>query len=237
MYLEILGANCSYNSYLANLYGLETAVYISTLIKLYEEQSLKTNPIDPTILDRNYIQKITSLTPSKQLSCQDILVNEKIITEVNSRECILFHISTLYGKFDLDSIKKKQIKEETKIETSLDKESARKEKYFYGLKKCITPVSELIDQLLLDWISCILDKFGYMNGAQVRTCQEELAKFAKNNLTIYEDVIKIAIKNCYRDIQWAIKIYEQEHKYKPAKPLETIVPETRRAKVSGELIF
>lgn len=210
--LDILDSNnfITINLYMAKVFGgIEYAVYLSELISLYRfAQSTNSLSNGYMYLDRDYMKRRTTIEEKRQVeiekafSLEEILcVNEKnkdeISLDLNLISSYLLGNKVAVGKANaaIKAVKVAQGKE-------------NRVKYLKNLIKCEN--DELREALYL-WVESVHERFGGkgITNALVINFKKELDKYANHNLDVALSVVNIAANKGYKEISWAINLYEK----------------------------
>ena len=214
-----------YNIQIANILGLETAVYLGILLDI-NSKAIRKNKITDNYftVDRKYITSRTTLNEDKQVAIEKTLKDIGILTiSEESKNSFNINISALYtiiGEDDSTVIKdiKKIV---SKKANSRSKADAIKD----TLKANIVTSNEELRTAYCDWIDAVYAKQGWMSKKSVVSAQTLIDDFADHNLDVALKIIEIASINGYRDMEWALNNYKQNFnvKYKVSKQM---VPDT-----------
>lgn len=208
-----------YNVSIANLLGLETAIYLDLLLDI-NSKAIRKNKVDDNYfwVDRKYITSRTTLDESKQRAIEKILADVGVLSvNAEDRDSFNINISALYtivGSDDTDVIAdikkiiKKKSNKKTKDEAIID-----------NLKGGIVTPNIELRNAYCDWIDSVFAKQGWMSKKSVTAAQTVVDEFSNHNLDIALKIVEIASINGYRDMEWAINSYKQNYsvKYKIAQ--------------------
>jgi len=207
-----------YNIKVAEMFGLETAVYLDEILNIYEKAERKQKSSNGFfVVDRDYIFRRTTLKEETQIKIEDGLINVGIIKR--TEPCTIFIDLPFFANIIADATEdihfgiekllalKKKGKARTKKEVQAD-----------NAKKEIHSGDKGLDELLEQWVDAIVLKQGWINKITVREGQSKLLSFAIPDLEKAKEVAKLAAINAYRDMQWAIDRYKEQH---PAEKILT----------------
>lgn len=201
----------SYSVELAKKIGPLSSIYLSVLnlMCIYQHEFT----ISAT---RNDIYNLSGIEESKQLEIEMYLTklnilsvkpfrgsNEKNHYTINYliiKNIINQSVSTIET---LDSIKASVVDKK--------KKTSKKESKIDRLKKSISVDDTVVKQNLCDWIDSVIEKGGYLTTQSVKINIDELTKFSSNK-DIQNQVIKMATKNCWRDLSWAMDRLKNQNK-------------------------
>lgn len=206
----------SYNVILANALGLYEAVYLNALIEINEKAIRKDKLVDEHFtIDRNYIKNRTTLGISQQKKIEKVLETAKIIHK-NNDDCIKVNIDILSGIM---------MAKEDKIETNLSflkqatvSEKTRKsENILRAVKNNINQsYPEDMKQAYSEWLDVIQNKFGFVSKQMILTAQSVVDNEANHDVDKAIDIIHIASANGWKDMNYAVSIYNKRNNNKLA---------------------
>ena len=209
-----------YNVSIANILGLETAIYLGILLDI-NSKAIRKNKINGNqfSIDRGWIKSRTTLDEEKQRSIEKLLCSVGILEgsqeDTDSFSINISALHTIVGSDNEDVIKdvKKIISKKANIVTS----------------------NAELREAYCDWIDAVMAKQGWMSKKSVVVAQSVIDDFADHNLDVALKIIEIASINGYRDMEWALNSYKQNYniKYKVEK---SVVPESVQPLV-GEVGF
>lgn len=199
--LSELFRESSYNIKIANILGLESAVYLSTILSLN----------DTTDIDREYIKSVTTLSVDKQRSIDLIFVRLNIF-ELRSKDNININYPALLALYNENNedILNTTIPKVTKRRTKSD--AIRDE-----LKLLIKTDNGELRDAYMSWIDSVFAKQGWMSKKSVELGQKLVDNYSNRNLDLAIELLNIASVGGYRDIQWAINSYEENLKKKVSR--------------------
>ncbi len=199
----------SFNIKLAQLLGLESAIYLSALIDINEKAFRKNKIIDNGFftVDRDYIKTRTTLTKSKQ---------EKIEFELNKLG--ILELSNDHLKINLEILTSLVLEENEEIRRDLSnfrKAANSKNKGDYileNVKKNIdTKLPMELQQAYANWLDSVYSKINFVNKQTLFNAQKEVDTASNHNLDVALDIINIAAASGWKDMKWAVKVYKERH--------------------------
>ena len=99
---------------------------------------------------------------------------------------------------------------------------SKKEAEIKSLKSSIKEESEIVRQYLYDWIDAVmLSPRGYLSKQGVKISVEDLNRFSESE-DVKVEVLRIAVKNSYRDLKWAISAYQKDNPTNTATPYRNV---------------
>lgn len=199
-----------YNIKIANLINLESAIYISELINIFDKATIK-NKVEEGffVVNRSYIKSRTTFENSKQLEIDEALIKLNII-EKNSKNSLHLNLDVLSSMMSIEddaSIKniKKILKENSK--SSIPK-LTKTESIINNLKNFVNVENDELRIAYYDWIAGVYaNPKGFLSGKAVQIAQQKVDAFANHDLDKAIQLLNIAALNGYRDIDWAIEKY------------------------------
>lgn len=220
MYLDLLD-NLQVNKKMMKIVGIETAVYwaeISSILKhVLKKHTCDEQGFFP--VDRAYIERETTLTPSKQLECDRILhyygialLHPEDPNKLSISVSGMIALVTDENISDLQSV----IKETKKSAT--DKAEAKARGLKFNLRNIIVETDSELKEAYGVWIDSMIDANNCrFTKAVVNLFVETVRKYTADRDAQLR-IIKIATINTYKDASWAINLYERESKPKFTTP-------------------
>jgi hypothetical protein len=214
MLIELLSMSNygNYNIKVAQILGLETAVYLNELMNI-NEKAVRKKKIDDNIfiVDRQYIQSRTTIEPLRQEELETNLIKLGILEKTDKSNNINLNITALTSilaapEEDLKGIAK--IAKKTKNSTS---KSTKTEQIVNSLKGNIVTTNEELNNAYSEWIEAVVAKVNWMSKKAVVAGQQQIDEFANRNLDVALKVIEIATINGYADMSWAINSYKRNY--------------------------
>lgn len=221
-----------YNVKVAEMFNLETAVYLDIVLNIYEK-AVRKNKISggKFVIDRDYIKKRTTLDESEQGKIEESLIRVGVIsrTEPCTISIDLPLLANIVGSDDEDI--RSGVEKLANIKTK-SKRKTKKDVFADMAKKEINTGDAELNSILEQWVDALVAKQGWVNKMIVTEGQSKLIKFASPNLSKAKTVAKIATTNAYRDMEWAI------NRYKEQNPEEKYLTNSQEnVKISTELKF
>ena len=225
MLIELLNLNnyISFNIKTAQIFGLNTAVYISELFTIFEKATTKEKLIDKEYvkLDRKYIFVRTTLSTEEQLRIDSKLIKIGILSKHQDNPDVVKIDVKLFASIVVSDDKPllenitKKLESFVKKDTKDTKESKR-QAIITALKNSIQCSDYELLTALRDWVDAIFasPKGNYLSKASIKLFQDALYQYTNGDLDIALRLVKIATIQGYRDCKWAIYVYEQDIKNK-----------------------
>lgn len=212
MLLDIFSSSnfVNYNIKLAQIFGLAEAVYLGQLLDI-NKKAVKKGALEENflIIDRKYIEDRTTLSEEKQNNIDEKLMQVGILQKRNTNSVSidlnrLLSIICCDDDFvieDLRSVFKKTSKRVSKSQAIIDE-----------LKSNIKTTNAELIAAYNEWIETVYTKQGWMSKKSVVLAQDVIDNFSNHNLDVALQVINIATVNGYRDMTWAINLYQKNFK-------------------------
>jgi hypothetical protein len=222
-----------YNISVANLLGLQSAVYLNALVDI-NQKAISKNKLDEDFfkLDREYITKITTFDKVTQKGLEDRLCSLDILVKSTSDKD--------YLKINVNALTSLLMAENDSLKVNIKKLDAaskktKSEKIIENLQSNITTDNEELRQAYFDWIAAVSQKFGWMSKTAVVSGQKLIDDYCNRDLDLALQIIEIASTNGYKDMTWAINMYESNYKQRFNR-VTTISPSVvKKIQVSEEV--
>ena len=217
MLLDLLSSDnyISFNIDIANTFGLQQAVYLSEIIRI-SAKAIRKSKLDSDSyfdIDREYIQKRTTISISEQLEMDKCFIKLKIISKPKSdSDKMAFNSDVLISLMKDDSeTLNKDIKT---IVAKTSKSSKTKREYQRdNLKKYVAVPNLELRDAYEDWVDAVYaNPTGFLSGGIIKIFMDTVDEFSNHDLDVALDVIKIATAGGYREASWAIDKYKQTNK-------------------------
>ncbi len=191
------------NVTLINRIGLQEAVYLTELL------NYDCSDDGIVIIDRDKICERTSIKEKDQLVIDKKLYSLGVILSVENDIKIKLDfsaISTIITCEDKDTLTNiSRVKQ-----VAINKRN-KNEAYLDSLKKYINPTTPELTAAYYDWISSVQSKTGWLSKETVLEAQRTVDMFSKGDNAVAIEVVKLSSSRGYRDMRWAIKIYNEIH--------------------------
>ena len=217
MLIDLLGAEnyVSYNVKIAEILGLNCAVYLAELVNI-NEKAIKKNKVENKFftIDRKYIEKRTTLNRAEQLKLDATLQDLGIITvsgdKNNTLQLNISAIITLLNG-DNENIVAELTKMQAALNRNANKVGTKEQQQCELMKTYITAENPELYQAYCDWIDSVYAKLHWMSKKAVEVAQREIDKYSDHNLDVALGILELATVNGYKDISWAIKAYDDNY--------------------------
>lgn len=218
MLIELLSTSnyVSFNIKLANLLGLQTAIYISEIMNVNDKAIRKDKVSESSFsLDRDYITKRTTISVEEQLEIDKNLIKLGIVEKPNDDvNCLVLNINiltTLLMSSDEELLE--NVEHLSKLKNKKSK-TTKADAIRQNLKTNIVTTNVELIEAYSDWIDAVYAKQGWMSKKAVTIGQGVVDNFSNRDLDVALTVISIAAMHGYVDMQWAINKYVEQHKLK-----------------------
>ena len=196
----------SFNSNLAKILGLHSAIYLSEIMNI-NSKAIKKNKIKDNCftIDKKYIEERTTISIKEQEDIENNLIKIGIL-EKNEEKGVLLNITVLTSI--LMNPDEKLI---TNLKLSTKKKTTKAEAISNNLKGNILCKNQELRDAYEDWIDSVIAKQGWMSKTSVISAQNKIDEFTEKNLDLALKIIEIASINGYRDMSWAIENYKSNY--------------------------
>lgn len=200
----------SYNISIANLLGLDVAVYLNVILDINNKAIKKKKITDSFfVLNREYIKQITTLEIENQKEIDKKLISLGILEKGDKTNTVKLNISNITAILMSDN--ESLLSDISKIVKNKKSVKTKKEKEIDFLKEFITATNPELRDAYSDWIESVYAKQGWMSKRSVTTGQEIIDANSNRNLDIALAIINIAAVNGYRDMEWAVSKYNSNY--------------------------
>ena len=202
MYLDLFD-ELRLNKRLVKLAGFEVSAYWAELQSVLK-QVVKKQTMDEKgffLLDRSYIERETTLTVSKQLKCEEKLIELGVLLrDAENPNKIAIAVNGMVAVItDEDTTKLKKTGK-----TSADAKAAKIAGIKSTMKKAIVETDPEIRAAYERWVDGMIDAANCrFTKAVVQVFEKTVTEYT-NNKAIRLQIIEIATINSYKDATWAI---------------------------------
>ena len=203
MYLDLFD-ELRLNKRLCKIAGFEVAAYWAVLQSILK-QVVKKKTADEQgffTLDRDYVERETTLTISKQLKCDDKLVEMGVLAKAPENPCrIAISVSNMVEIItDEDTTKLKKTTRASKDEAKAAKIAGMKA----TMKKCLVETDPELRSAFEQWVEGMIDAANCrFTKAVVQLFEKTVTEYTTDKTTKLK-IIEIATVSSYRDATWAI---------------------------------
>ena len=230
MLLDILSKDSygSYNRKIAQVLGIEQAVYVEELLYICRK-AIKKSKVDKYNyfkVDRNYIREQTSITAAKQRELDQQLANVGVVSVATEDKDILCLNTTQLAAIITDE--SKTAIQDIKInlgavrQTAATKET-KKQQQIESLKALVTVGNKQLNAAFKEWIDGVMVRpDAFLSERSVSSFIEKVMTYSHGDVNIALLVVDIAANNGWRDPVWAIEQYERSQKLMPKNPIRNV---------------
>lgn len=238
MLIELLSMDnyVSYNIKIAEIFGLHPAIYLSELMNINDKAIRKSKITGESYftVDREYIQKRTTLTKAQQLKIDDTFKEIGLLkVDETNQNTLTLDITVLTS---IMTGGKQTIKELKSLTNKISKTKRTKDEAIKdNLKNYVTTDNPELREAYFDWIDAVYAKQGWMSARSVKEAQKDVDNASGRNLDVALKMINIAAIRGYREMEWAINAYKRD--YEPTFRLNTVTqqPVEERVELSEEV--
>ena len=210
MYLDLFD-ELRLNKRLVKLAGFEVAAYWAELQSVLK-QVVKKQTMDEQgffLLDRNYIERETTLTVNKQLKCEEELIElGALLRDAENPNRIAIGVNAMVAVItgeDTTKLKKSR-------KSSADEKAAKIEGIKSTMKKALVETDPEVRAAYERWIDGMIDAANCrFTKAVVQVFEKTITEYTTNK-AIRLKIIEIATTNSYKDATWAINKLDNRFK-------------------------
>lgn len=221
--------NYTYNVRIAKVFGLCSAVYLSIMLteqfkaitenKLYKDKYF--------VCNRDFIYDKTTLSTSKQKEIEENLVDCQVLVMLpfpNNSKKFYYYIDENKLAYLAENYKEStpSLNPETKKPKELVPKEAlpkltAKQREIQTAMKAINEDDEEIYELYKDWVEVLVTKNGYCAQSQMKINQQDLNKYANGDKQVKIDLLRMAVKTGWKNIEYCINDYDKARKQGTAR--------------------
>ena len=210
MYLDLFD-ELRLNKRLVKLAGFEVAAYWAELQSVLK-QVVKKQTMDEQgffLLDRNYIERETTLTVNKQLKCEEELIElGALLRDAENPNRIAIGVNAMVAVItgeDTTKLKKSR-------KSSADEKAAKIEGIKSTMKKALVETDPEFRAAYERWVDGMIDAANCrFTKAVVQVFEKTITEYTTNK-AIRLKIIEIATTNSYKDATWAINKLDSRFK-------------------------
>lgn len=200
---------CAYNVDVAKIFGVTSSILLSHLENLASICRSCGKFNGNITVTREDICEVTAVTEIELRSAEKVLSDIGVLTvsDVRNSQKVSYTIDekqlreVLLSGVSIIQISNPNVTEKKTVK--------RKSKKDYA-KSAINYGDEEVDNKLREWLSSLYEAGkGGLSRASIEMQQEDLRKFSQGNNSVALEVLNIAIKRSYRNLEWAIKAYQE----------------------------
>ena len=203
MYLDLFD-ELRLNKRLVKIAGFDVAAYWAELTSILR-QVVKKNTADEQgffTLDRDYVERETTLSVTKQLKCDDILINAGVMAkDAGNPNRVAISVSAMIEYItDEDCTKLKKTSKAVQVDAKAAKVAGIKA----NMKKAILETDSELRAAYERWIDGMVDAANCRFTKAVVTLFEETVTKYTTDKAVRLKIIEIATVNSYKDATWSI---------------------------------
>ena len=218
MLLDLLSLDnyVSYNIKVAEILGLHAAIYLSELMNINDKAIRKSKTKDNFFtVDRKYITQRTTLSENEQLKLDNQFLEIgllKIDEECKNTMTLDIAVLTtmLAGDEKVITELKKFVKASAKPKPQT--KSTKVQEQCELMKTYIRTTNEELRAAYCDWIDAVYMKLGWMSKRAVTVGEDLVDETSNHDLDVALKIVDIATVNGYKDMTWAVKMYNDNYK-------------------------
>ena len=203
MYIDLLSQNSqlSINIKLANLFGLNAAAYLSVLTTIAQAEVENGNVSGTYILNRDYIEKKTTLSPAEQDVCDKVLERIGVLEILDdARTTVGLHLDVLAAMIiESDPKVLADIQKKAKVKRGEEKHS----KAYYQIQNIKKKVEDRVSVLIVreaicTWLDSLAEKNQSISSQTVDLWIKTVDNFTTDNsvkVKIYEYAAMLGMYN------------------------------------------
>ena len=231
MLIELLSMSNygNYNIRVAQILGLETAVYLNELMNI-NEKALRKQKLEDNffVIDRSYIESRTTFSAEKQNEIEAYLLKIGILEKAEDNpDNISLQLGILTSMLTSpDEQLLKNISNLKKVKSTRSSKAAKNQAIAANLKANIVTTNEELVAAYSEWIDTVMSKENWMSTKAVVCAQKVVDNFSNRNLDLALKIIEIATINGYRNMEWAVEAYKKDYNinYRIHTPVATTTP-------------
>lgn len=233
MYADLYD-NLSINVKLRSVFGLNTAVYWA-ILRFISKRVVAKEKFDQDgffQLDRQYVEKYTTLTEEDQRECEAVL-SEAGIVEVKDKNCLRVDAEKRTGLIiGASASQLKTIKSRVSRLTKDQRKEAKLAGMAKQIKTAVTESNEDLKMAYYNYIDTIVH-VKHINKAIMTTIINELNDYSDNPNT-KKIIIELMMSAGYTVTAYGIQLYEREYKRGGLAVSKNI---NKKVKVSTDQVF
>lgn len=215
-YIDLCSAESygSFNRKLARITNVITAVYWAEILaistKVVKKETYNNNGYFH--LDREYVEKMCSVSLEDQLTCDLILENLKLLRrDPADFNLIVIDVEAFTNLIISNDTKKLDIpKDPTKL-TREQKSANKQEMIRATMKRCIPQMEEDLLNKYFSWVDSVYDSGHFLNKAKIQMFVDKINTYT-NDKQVKLQLLDSAIISGYDNADWVINNYLKSNK-------------------------
>ena len=220
MLLDLLCSDnyVSYNVKVAQIMGLNTAVYLSELINI-NRKAINKDKIDNNCftINRQYIENRTTISIEEQLKLDKKLQDVGILgRNTDNSDMVYIDVNSLTNMIAAGDAKLlERVTKLTKLKDVGNMKVGKMTQKQRDIENCKTAISTTNEELrtaLCGWIEGVFARpNGFLSKRAVTIFQNELYKYTNGDLDLALKLVDISTVGGYRNFEWAREEFETKH--------------------------
>lgn len=207
----------SFNVKAAHIFGLHTAVYLNEILNITQKAIQKRKLTEGYVtIDRDYIQRRTTLDIAEQLAVDKKLAKVSVIEIASEKpDNIKLNIDTLANLVAVEDaalLKKIAKLSEVKSTTTAGVKMSQRQRTIQSLKGYFVCSNEELLDAYRSWVDGVYaSPKGFLSQKAVTLFQREVDDFAKGDLDLALKVVEIATVRGWKCAEWAINEFNKNY--------------------------
>lgn len=109
----------------------------------------------------------------------------------------------------------------------------KKESKINSLLNLLSSNNEELREAYRNWLNVLYERFGFLTTDVILEAENKIDKYSERDLDVALDVLSVATSKAYKDVYWAIKLYDE--KKKSNDNVRTTVYNKEKSVLSGEV--
>lgn len=204
----------NYNVKIAQMFGLNVAVYLSALLNIYSKVITKKKFLNNSnyfAIDRKYIKERTTLTEEEQIDIDKKLKKLNIL-EINeyTNNIVKLNIDSIASVLDIDDKTIQKTLSSIVKKVTKPKKTNDNQDQITKVKSFIHCADSELTQLYNDWIDAVFAKGNVLTIKMVQLFQDKINEFAKGSTDLKIELLNTAIITGYKDADYVISTYQRK---------------------------
>ena len=221
MLLDIFneGNSVTVNYKAIQLFGLQTATYLTELLTIYGKATKKGKLVDDNYfkVNRSFISDLLSLSSEEQLVCDANLAKTGLLKKhSDDPDVVKLDLQMYLSLIANDDVKLiENVKKEMSIKRPKGVKQSQRQQWINTLKDSVQCSNYELLTALRDWVDGVLARpNGFLSKSAIKIFQDTLNNYTKGDLDLALRIVQIATVQGYKNCEWAISIFEDSEKRK-----------------------
>lgn len=237
MLLDLLSMDnyVSYNIKVAEILGLHPAIYLSELMNINDKAIKKSKTKQNYFtVDRSYITRRTTLSKEEQLKIDKQLFEIGLLKpNSDCKDTVTLDIAVLTSMLAGNETVIKDLKKIVKNSNPKPK-GTKIQQEREKMKGYVKTTNLELFEAYSEWIDAVYTKLGWMSRKAVEVGERMVNETSNHDLDVALKILEIATVNGYKDMTWAVDMYQKN--YKPSYAIKpSSVPQERSTKLGSEI--